>query len=64
MIRILSYPIVHSMYLQREDGTFAESPGPWTGDSLFEDTGALLFDANGDGIIDRSEAAEIKKAVG
>jgi hypothetical protein len=41
-----------AMYLQTEKGTFKEIPGPWTGDSDFEDTGALLFDADGDGRID------------
>ncbi len=38
-----------SMFLQREKGAFAEVPGPWQADSLFEDAGALLFDANQDG---------------
>jgi hypothetical protein len=37
------------MYLQAPDGSFAEMPGPWISDSAFEDTGALLFDADGDG---------------
>ncbi len=38
-----------AMYLQTEEGTFREIPGPWTGDSIYEDTGALLFDADNDG---------------
>jgi enediyne biosynthesis protein E4 len=37
-----------AMYLQTANGTFKEIPGPWTNDSLFEDTGALLFDADND----------------
>ncbi len=37
------------MYLQEKDGTFGVMPGPWEKDSAFEDTGALIFDANGDG---------------
>ncbi|MFO7370762.1 MAG: VCBS repeat-containing protein [Bacteroidales bacterium] len=41
-----------AMYLQTEKGTFKELPGPWTDDSDFEDTGALLFDADGDGRTD------------
>jgi len=36
------------MYIQTNRATFTELPGPWTSDSLQEDTGALLFDANGD----------------
>jgi hypothetical protein len=41
-----------AMYVQTEKGTFKEMPGPWTDDSDFEDTGALLFDADGDGRTD------------
>ena len=40
------------MYLQTEEGSFTEIPGPWISDSLFEDTGALLFDANNDTKLD------------
>jgi hypothetical protein len=40
------------MYLQTENGTFKEIPGPWISDSLYEDTGALLFDADNDGRLD------------
>lgn len=38
-----------AMYQQTDNGTFEEIPGPWTGDSIYEDTGALLFDADNDG---------------
>jgi hypothetical protein len=41
-----------AMYLQTEKGTFKEMPGPWISDSLYEDTGALLFDADNDGRMD------------
>ena len=41
-----------AMYLQTEKGTFKEIPGPWISDSLYEDTGALLFDADNDGRLD------------
>jgi hypothetical protein len=41
-----------AMYQQSVKGTFKEMPGPWTDDSDFEDTGALLFDADGDGRTD------------
>jgi hypothetical protein len=41
-----------AMYLQTDKGTFKEIPGPWINDSLYEDTGALLFDANNDGKLD------------
>ncbi len=39
------------LFLQRADGRFQESSAgqPWVADSAFEDWGALLFDANGDG---------------
>jgi hypothetical protein len=40
------------MYLQTKKGTFKEIPGPWINDSLYEDTGALLFDADNDGRLD------------
>jgi enediyne biosynthesis protein E4 len=41
-----------AMYLQTREGTFKEMPGPWLSDSLYEDTGALLFDADNDGRLD------------
>jgi enediyne biosynthesis protein E4 len=41
-----------AVYLQTEKGTFKEIPGPWISDSLYEDTGALLFDADDDGRLD------------
>ena len=41
-----------AMYLQTKESTFTEISGPWIGDSLYEDTGALLFDADNDGIPD------------
>ena len=41
-----------AMYLQTENGTFREMPGPWLSDSIYEDTGALLFDADNDGRLD------------
>ncbi len=41
-----------AMYLQTDKGTFREIPGPWSADSIYEDTGALLFDADGDGRMD------------
>jgi hypothetical protein len=40
------------MYLQEKNGHFVNMAGPWEKDSVFEDTGALLFDANGDGKMD------------
>lgn len=41
-----------AMYLQTGTGTFKEISGPWIIDSLYEDTGALLFDADNDGRLD------------
>jgi hypothetical protein len=41
-----------AMYVQTEKVTFEEMPGPWISDSLYEDTGALLFDADNDGRLD------------
>ncbi|MBN1143771.1 MAG: VCBS repeat-containing protein [Bacteroidales bacterium] len=41
-----------AMYLQTETGAFKEMSGPWNNDKNFEDTGALLFDADGDGKTD------------
>ena len=40
------------MYLQTDKSTFKEIPGPWIADSIYEDTGALLFDADNDGRLD------------
>ena len=41
------------MYLQAEDGTFyASTLNPWSNDSVQEDLGSLLFDADGDGDLD------------
>lgn len=37
------------VYFQRNDGTFRKKDGPWTKDSSFEDTGAIILDADGDG---------------
>jgi hypothetical protein len=41
-----------AMYVQTTDGKFNEIDGPWLADSMYEDTGALLFDADGDGRTD------------
>ena len=41
-----------AMYLQTDKSTFKEIPGPWIADSIYEDTGALLFDADNDGRLD------------
>ena len=41
-----------AMYIQTKESTFKEIPGPWQNDSLYEDTGALLFDADNDGKLD------------
>lgn len=41
-----------AMYVQTDKGTFREIPGPWIADSIYEDTGALLFDADNDGRLD------------
>jgi enediyne biosynthesis protein E4 len=41
-----------AMYWQTSKGKFKEIPGPWIGDADHEDTGALLFDADGDGRLD------------
>ncbi len=38
-----------TMYMQNTDGTFSRIPGPWEEDTGYEDTGSLLFDADGDG---------------
>ncbi|WP_299552447.1 VCBS repeat-containing protein [Seonamhaeicola sp.] len=41
-----------AMYVQNQDKTFGIMNGPWEQDSMFEDTGALLFDADNDGDLD------------
>jgi enediyne biosynthesis protein E4 len=46
-----------AMYLQTGKGTFNEIKGPWISDSLYEDTGALLFDADNDGRLDLYEVS-------
>lgn len=40
------------MYLQQTDGTFIMLHGPWESDSIQQDMGCLLFDANNDNKID------------
>ena len=41
------------LYRQNVDGTFSEvSEGVWKADKMQEDTGAVFFDANGDGLLD------------
>jgi enediyne biosynthesis protein E4 len=42
------------LFTQRKDGSFAASTEgqPWARDTAYEDWGALLFDANGDGLPD------------
>lgn len=43
-----------ALYIQQADGSFERSTDDrsWRGDEVFEDTGALFFDANGDGLPD------------
>jgi hypothetical protein len=41
-----------TLFIQQEDLTFAKKKGPWELDANFEDTGALFFDADGDGDLD------------
>ncbi|MCH7411989.1 VCBS repeat-containing protein [Belliella sp. R4-6] len=42
-----------ALYLSTEIGSFNEvKRGPWILDSDFKDTGAVFFDANGDGLLD------------
>jgi hypothetical protein len=41
-----------AMCIQTQKGTFKEMQGPWENDSLYEDTGALLFDADNDERLD------------
>lgn len=40
------------MFVQQKDGQFSTLNGPWENDSSYEDTGAVFFDANGDGALD------------
>jgi hypothetical protein len=42
------------LFIQRKDGSFVESSQeePWQTDQAYEDWGALLFDANGDALLD------------
>jgi hypothetical protein len=37
-----------ALYVQTPQGTFKKQDGPWTGDVKHENTGALMFDADGD----------------
>lgn len=41
-----------AMYLQKDNGEFEKLSGPWEKDLDLEDTGALLFDADGDSDLD------------
>ncbi len=41
-----------ALYLQNDDRTFNVFDGPWTKDASYEDTGALLFDADNDNDLD------------
>ena len=41
-----------ALYVQQADGTFMTVAGPWEDDYRFEDTGALLFDADNDQDLD------------
>ena len=41
-----------AMFLQDPSGKFYSVQGPWTDDSVYEDTGALLFDADQDSDLD------------
>ena len=40
------------MYIQNADGQFSELHGPWIEDADYEDTGALIYDADNDGDLD------------
>ncbi len=37
-----------ALYIQTPQGNFKKQDGPWVADSKYEDTGALMFDADGD----------------
>ncbi|WP_298502660.1 VCBS repeat-containing protein [uncultured Maribacter sp.] len=41
-----------AMYIQNDQGKFNILKGPWENDMLYEDTGALLFDADNDSDLD------------
>lgn len=41
-----------ALYIQNAGGKFIEQKGPWIADSIYEDTGALILDADGDGLQD------------
>jgi hypothetical protein len=41
-----------ALYIQTPQGTFKKKDGPWVADSKYEDTGALMFDADGDNRMD------------
>lgn len=41
-----------ALFVQNENQTFTEINGPWKEDVAYEDTGALLFDADNDGDLD------------
>lgn len=40
------------LFIQNKDGTFRVQKGPWEQDSIYEDEGCLLFDADNDGDLD------------
>ncbi|MEM8888811.1 MAG: VCBS repeat-containing protein [Bacteroidota bacterium] len=40
------------LFIQNQQGEFTVSSGPWEAEARFEDTGALLFDADKDGDLD------------
>jgi hypothetical protein len=41
-----------ALFMQNAEGRFTEHSGPWIADSVYEDTGVLIFDADGDGLQD------------
>jgi hypothetical protein len=41
-----------ALFVQSSDGSFRIQAGPWESDQQYEDTGALLFDADSDGDLD------------
>jgi len=40
------------LFVQKENGSFIKSPGPWFKDKIQEDMGVLFFDADGDNDLD------------